>query len=373
MSISPPTLPKLSVLIVDDSRVVRKLVAEILLEAPEIETCVEAEDGRRVLEMCERVDFDVIVLDLTMPELDGLATLELLKMNGNYPPVVVFSACAERGAQATIRALLAGASDYVTKPVSDDLDAARAQMRRELLPRVVALGLDNAMGQTSVRARSSERRERLGASGAINPTGQLRTFDIITVGASTGGPNALVQFLSALPRPLSVPVVVVQHLPSTFTPAFVANLARHTGLNVHEAYAGAELDAADVWLAPGGRHLMIRSEKSGNELAFSDQPPENACRPAVDVLFRSVAACYGERAVGILLTGMGLDGLNGSQILARSGGTILAQDHASSVVWGMPGAVVDAGLASYIGNPTELAKWLRSCLNNKPHKIPQPS
>lgn len=373
MSTNDSKRPKLSVLVVDDSRVARRLVSEVLLEAPEVGKCVEAGDGRAALDLCARSHFDVIVLDLTMPELDGLQTLEMLKLNRAHPPVVVFSASAERGAHATIQALLAGASDYVTKPVTNDVEAARQQMRRELVPCVVSLGLDSTAASHGIRGRRSERRERSRNSGAVDRMGELRNFDIVAIGASTGGPNALVQFLAALPKPLSVPIVVVQHLPSSFTPAFVANLSQHTGLNVHEAYAGACLDAADVWLAPGGRHLLVRQEENAYELSLSDQAPENACRPAVDVLFRSIAACYGERAVGVMLTGMGLDGLNGSQILVRSGGTVLAQDHGSSVVWGMPGAVVDAGLAAFTGDPTELAAWLGPCINNKSQTIPQPS
>lgn len=346
------------VLIADDSPVVRKFVSDALLEDDRIAMCVEAKDGAEVLSIVDSHRPDVIVLDLAMPGMDGLETLVRLRGRGDMPPVVVFSASAERGAQVTIRALLGGASDYVTKPSARAGEDSKTHVLEELLPRVIAL----ASGAGTIR----KRREDRSSAAIVSPLQHSRPkIRLIAIGASTGGPEALVRYLDGLPRPLCVPVLIVQHLPSHFTRALVANLSQLTGLVVHEAYPGAELATPEIWLAPGDRHLVVRNR---DELDLDDGSPIGSHRPSVDLLFRSVAAQWGSRGLGVLLSGMGSDGLAGGRELVAAGGSLIGQSEDSSVVWGMPGAAAQAGLTRFLGSPEELATWTTAVLDSQSHR-----
>lgn len=335
---------RLRVMVVDDSVVIRRLVVDILGAEPDFEVVGVATDGREALERVASLRPDLITLDVEMPNLDGLGTLRALRAAGIRTPVIMFSTLTERGASATMDALLAGANDYVTKPANvGSVQAAMARVRDELVPKVRAL----ARPAVARPVRPAPAPVRTDLRSAI-PTVVGRKIDAITIGVSTGGPNALAELLPALPADLPVPVYVVQHMPPTFTRFLAERLDRHCSLTVREAVGGERPTAGEVWIAPGGQHLVVGSDRTGPVLRISDAPPENSCRPAADVLFRSVLSVYGASCLAVVMTGMGQDGLLGATAIRDAGGRVLAQDEATSVVWGMPGAVVHHGVAAAV-------------------------
>ena len=325
------------VLVVDDTVVVRKLVSDVLEADPEVTVAATAPNGRVALQKVPMVAPDVVVLDVEMPVMDGLETLRALRDERPDLPVIMFSSLTERGASTTLDALALGARDYVAKPTgAGGLEGARARVRDELVPRIKALGRRPAPGAAA-------------APPAPRPaSGPAARVDAVVVGVSTGGPNALAEVLPALRADLPVPVLVVQHMPPLFTKSLAERLDRASALAVREAADGDVPGPGTVWIAPGGRHLEAVREGGAVRLRTHEGPPENNCRPAVDVLFRSAAAVWGRHALGVVLTGMGHDGRVGAEHLARAGARVVAQDEASSVVWGMPGAVARAGLADAV-------------------------
>ena len=332
----------INVLVVDDSVVIRKLVTTVLEADPDITVVGTAASGRIALSKLLQVAPDVVTLDIEMPGINGIETLRELRKTHPRLPVVMFSTLTERGAAATLDALTAGASDYVCKPanigsVPEVLDTVRAQ----LLPKIK--GLCRASRPSRSAPSSAPRPAVLGLrSGAAAPTGRV---DVIAVGSSTGGPDALTSVLPALPADLPVPVVITQHMPPVFTRLFAQRLDAKCPLHVKEAEDGDAVVPGVVLVAPGDRHLELRQTGAGVRVRLSHAPPENFCRPAVDVMFRSAAAVYGEHVLGVVLTGMGSDGARGAEVLRRAGGEVVVQDQESSVVWGMPGAVIAAGHA----------------------------
>jgi len=331
-------MPAIRVLIVDDSVVVRKLLSEALSSAPEVQVAGAASSGAIALSRIPQVNPDVITLDIEMPGMNGIQTLtEIRKL---YPrlPVIMFSTLTERGAAITLEALALGASDYVTKPSnSASLASAMEEVRRELVAKIVSLASPNRSATLSSRPVFQARRKSMG-----------QPVDVLAIGTSTGGPNALAEVIPGLPRDFPVPVVVVQHMPPLFTRLLAERLNAKSPLSVREAEAGAKLEEGQVWIARGDYHLGMVREGNAVLLTLNQEPPENSCRPAVDVLFRSVAQVYGASALGVVMTGMGSDGTRGAQHIREAGGEILVQDEASSVVWGMPGSVVSAGAADKI-------------------------
>jgi two-component system chemotaxis response regulator CheB len=279
-----------------------------------------------------------------MPEMDGLATLEELRRRHPALPVVMFSTLTSRGAVATLNALTLGASDYVTKPANvGSITAAIENVRNELIPKIKALCRWKDEGNAPRPPRSSaEAAARSGAALRLLPA--VRP-EVIAIGVSTGGPNALTEIFRQLPADLAAPVVVVQHMPPVFTRYLAERLDAVSPLAVREAKAGDLLAPGGAWLAPGDFHLALARTAAGTIARLHQGPPENSCRPAVDVLFRSVAEVYGPAAVAVVLTGMGCDGRRGAEAIRAGGGRVVIQDEATSVVWGMPGSVAEAGLA----------------------------
>jgi len=330
-------MPPVRVLIVDDSVVVRKLLCEALASCPEVEVAGTASNGNIALAKIPQVSPDVITLDVEMPGLDGIQTLaEIRKL---YPklPVIMFSTLTERGAAITLEALSLGASDYVTKPSnSETLASAMEQVRRELTAKIVSLASRRTPAGSPAPVATTKR--KLGG----------QKIDILAIGVSTGGPNALAEVIPRLPEDFPVPVVVVQHMPPLFTRLLAERLNSRSPLSVQEAEAGRVLEPGQVWIARGDYHMAVGRRGTGVILNLNQDPPENSCRPAVDVLFRSVAQTYGANVLGVVMTGMGSDGARGAAHIREAGGEILVQDEASSVVWGMPGAVVSAGAADQI-------------------------
>ena len=337
-------------LAVDDSSLVRRLLTEALRNQPLLELVGTAATGRIALAKLGPLAPDVVVLDIEMPDLDGLATLAELRGTHPHLPVVMFSALTERGAAATLDALAAGATDYVTKPHGPGgADAAIHSIREELVPKLRALGAAAIAAPrrgTATAAGAAAARRRPVADGPI---------EAVVVGVSTGGPNALGQLVPRLPADLPVPVLVVQHLPSMFSRLLAERLDAGAQVTVAEGAAHAALAPGQIWIAPGGLHLGVRRDGTAVRLTTGDGPSVNGCRPSADVLFTDAAAVWGPRVLGVVMTGMGADGLRGCKAIHAAGGTIVAQDAATSVAWGMPGAVATAGLADRVLPLGELA------------------
>jgi two-component system, chemotaxis family, protein-glutamate methylesterase/glutaminase len=334
-------MPKIRVLVVDDAVVMRRLISTVLESDPELEIAGIAANGRLALARIPQVNPDVITLDVEMPEMDGLETIDEIRKLYPHLPIIMFSTMTRRGAVETVEALARGATDYVTKPanigsVSEGMD----RLQSELIPKIKAYA--RPLGP------SPPAQPRVPPALVASPSRSPFRCSVIAIGASTGGPNALHEVVPALPASLPVPVVIVQHMPPVFTELLAARLNESSKIRVHEASDGQRIEAGHAYIAPGGKHLALAAENGHVRAHLNELPPENSCRPAVDVLFRSVAQVYGGGSLGVILTGMGQDGLRGARWIRESGGRVIAQDQESSVVWGMPGAVAEAGLADEI-------------------------
>jgi two-component system chemotaxis response regulator CheB len=345
------------VLVVDDAVVVRRLVARIIEEHPAFAPPITAANGRLALAKLAVEIPDIVVLDIEMPELDGLATLREIRALHPRLPVVMFSTLTESGATATLQALALGATDYVTKPSNTgSFDTAMARVRDELLPKLLALtGRDEiavpggllAARPSRAAGRPLARAARPEIAGPRADRPPATPVEVVAIGSSTGGPNALATLLEGL-APLPVPVVVTQHIPPVFSRMLAQRLDKLSPMTVREAVAGDRLAPGTVHIAPGDQHLLVRRAADGVEIVLGDGPPENSCRPSVDVMLRSVADVFGSATLVVVLTGMGVDGLRGSDTLHGLGARVVVQDQATSVVWGMPGAIAGASLADAV-------------------------
>jgi two-component system chemotaxis response regulator CheB len=345
-----PPSPTIKVLVVDDSVVVRRLVTTALSSDPEIEVVGTASSGRLALDKIGQLNPDLVTLDIEMPDMDGLETLKELRRRHPKLPVVMFSSLTERGAAITLDALTFGANDYVCKPAKvSSPDEAMANVRDQLIPKIKALTIGRSGPAAVARPVAASpvlvRRRVAMPSTSIEPIGPV---EVIAIGASTGGPDALASILSKLPADFPVPIVIVQHMPPLFTRLFAQRLNSGCQITVREARDGDLVEPGTVLIAPGDFHLSLRRDGLAVRAVTHQEGPENWVRPAVDVLFRSVAEVYGERALGVVLTGMGQDGIRGVERMVGAGAQIVVQDEATSVVWGMPGVVADAGLAHRI-------------------------
>lgn len=358
---------KIRVLVVDDSAVMRRAITTTLAKDARLEIAGTANNGRAALEALPLVRPDVVTLDIEMPEMDGLAALRELRKTHPRLPVIMFSSLTQRGAQATILALTAGASDYVGKPADlANLGEAFRCLETELVPKVKMFG-EQVLAQRE--AAASQQAAPTPAESVISRPGRIRrgTIEAVCLGVSTGGPMALVQLFAAWAEPLTVPLLIVQHMPPTFTALLAQRLTSAGVMDVQEAQDGDLVEPGRAYLAPGGRHMEVVRAEAVARLRITNHAPENSCRPSADVLFRSAAGIYGGGLLGVVLTGMGSDSLKGCQAIRARGGNILAQDEATSVVWGMPGAVVRAGLADTVlpldEIPAEIVRVTRPKLN----------
>jgi len=343
-------MPKIRVLVVDDAVVMRRVITNVLSTDPAIEVVGVAANGKIALQKIPQVTPDVITLDVEMPEMDGIQTLrEIRKL---YPklPVIMFSTLVQRGAEVTIEALSIGANDYVTKPAN--VGSVTESMKRlgdDLIPKIKAhckhLVPIETLSALSLRPLSPP----------LSPRPKLTTPlshdapNIVCIGTSTGGPNALAEVFSGIRTRLPVPIVIVQHMPPIFTRMLAERLNNNSHATVfHEGEEGQRLEPGHAYIAPGGRHMEIRRLGQSPAIHLHDGPPENSCRPAVDVLFRSVVSVFSNRILAVIMTGMGQDGYRGCQLIHERHGQIITQDEASSVVWGMPGYVAHAGIAEAV-------------------------
>ncbi len=341
-------MPKIRVLVVDDSVVIRRMVSDVLAGEPDIEVAGAAADGRIALQKIEQVNPDIITLDVEMPVMDGLETLKQLRKLHRRLPVIMFSTLTERGASATMDALALGASDYVTKPANvGSAAAALEKIRAELIPKIRAHVPRATPQPTHPFTLTAAQMAQLPFSMAA-PRVTGSRVEVVAIGTSTGGPNALGDLVPLLPPNFPVPVVIVQHMPPIFTKFLADRLSAKSQIPVLEAANHQELLPGHAYIAPGDFHMMVERGKEGVSLRTQQEQPENSCRPAVDVLFRSVADVYRGDALAVIMTGMGQDGLRGCGRIREAGGQILAQDEATSVVWGMPGYVANAGLADVV-------------------------
>jgi two-component system chemotaxis response regulator CheB len=325
------------ILIVDDSVVIRKLLSDTLSEDDALEVVGTASDGRIALAKISQLKPDLITLDVEMPVMNGLETLALLRKSHPTLPVIMFSTLTERGAAATLDALSLGASDYAAKPSNTGSPAAAAdRIRNELIPKIKALcGAFVAQKLVAIPACRPAPKPRVRSNPRI---------EIVAIGTSTGGPNALAELLPRIPSDFPVPIVVVQHMPPIFTRLLADRLASQSAIPVKEGSAAAILSPGHAWIAPGNFHMTVMRAGPNWCLELNQSPPENSCRPAVDVLFRSVAVAFGGNVLAVVMTGMGSDGVLGAQAIRDAGGNVIIQDEASSVVWGMPGLVHASGL-----------------------------
>lgn len=339
-------MPKIRVLVVDDAVVMRKMITEVLAADPQIEVVGTAANGRIALQKIPQVNPDLLTMDVEMPEMDGIATLRELRKTYPKLPVIMFSTLTAKGASTTLDALALGATDYVTKPANvGSVSEGIHRLGSELVPKVKAhcrhLRVDGPPGEhTAFLSRIRPV--------TLPPRAAQKSIEVVAIGTSTGGPNALAEVFRQFPGDLPVPIVIVQHMPPMFTALLAERLAAGSAVKFAEAHEGQVLEAGHAYIAPGGKHMEVRREGLRVVARLTEAPPENSCRPAVDVLFRTVVGVYGGGTLGVVLTGMGQDGLRGCQWIREANGQVVAQDEKTSVVWGMPGCVVQAGLADAV-------------------------
>ncbi|MEQ8435297.1 MAG: chemotaxis response regulator protein-glutamate methylesterase [Oceanicaulis sp.] len=337
------------VLIIDDSAVVRGLVARWIEQDPRLEVAATCADGEQGVRKAGELQPDLVVLDIEMPRMDGLTALPLILKAAPRARIVMASTLTRKGAEVTMRALSLGAADYAPKPEAGKVAGADAY-RDSLIAKLVALSPRYRSQPSTFTAPASQPAPppRLAPVYPSTPRTLVSTRPgLIAIGSSTGGPQALREVMSALPKDTSAPIVIAQHMPKLFTAILAEHLTK-CGLPASEARHGETLRAGHVYIAPGDFHFTVQSDRTGLRAQLDQNPQVNFCRPAVDPLFESCAAAAGRALLAVVLTGMGHDGRDGSRAVRAAGGQVIAQDQASSVVWGMPGAVAEAGLADQI-------------------------
>jgi two-component system, chemotaxis family, protein-glutamate methylesterase/glutaminase len=339
--------PPIRVLVIDDSVVARAALSRMIGETPEFELVAALDGAQRAIDWLQDAKVDIILLDIQMPGLDGLAALPRLIEVSDRARILMVSTLAAEGAKATVRALSLGAADTLAKPQIGGLGQTFAA---QLIDKMRRLG----------RAERQASTPRDGEVCALRPA-KIRPVACLAIGASTGGLHALASFLGALPQSFRAPILVTQHLPPAFMEFFAEQLSVLSGRPAEVAVAGTKFEPGHVYVAPGHAHLGCVRVDGDVRAALLDHDVESRCCPSVDPMFASVAEVFGGAALGVMLTGMGRDGAIGADAICNAGGTVIAQDAASSAVWGMPGTVARAGLASLVAPPAELAAYVRRC------------
>lgn len=375
---------KIRVMVVDDSVVVRGLVSKWVSEDPGLEAVGKCSNGAKAVESVQALNPDVIVLDIEMPVMDGLEALpQILKLQPGVK-VIMASTLTQRNAEISLKALSLGASDYVPKPVSNSGVTTSSAFKIDLINKIKALGGTALKQKTRMRAPAGTPPASIAKPAISKPTAvrtpvessegkdyTLRSYSttkpkILIVGSSTGGPPALISVLEELgPALKNIPVMVTQHMPATFTKIFAEHLGRASGLPSAEGVDGEQIQAGQIYVAPGGRHMILERKGAFPVVKLTDGPEVNFCKPAVDPLFDSVAKCYGPATLAMVLTGMGSDGANGGLTVAKAGGTVIAQDEDTSVVWGMPGATAKIGACSDILPLKKIAPKLKQLITGQ--------
>lgn len=360
---------KIRVLIVDDSVVIRRLIANAVEADPQLELAGVAMDGKMALEKMRLLKPDVITMDIEMPRMNGIDAVRGIRKENSQARIIMFSSLTERGAAITLEALSVGADESVLKIAGEgSLEASQKRLREELLPRVKQFfhfPPDAGVAATAAPVLKVPA-TRWAASGGTAP-------QVIGIGISTGGPKALEALLPAIPKGYPLPILIVQHMPPLFTRMLAERLNTLCPLEVSEAAAGDAIEPGKILIAPGNFHMRVTGGAARPRVALDQAPPLNSCRPAVDALFLSLAETYGGAVAAAILTGMGNDGMVGAAALKKKGAYIIAQDEATSVVWGMPGAVVTAGLADAVLPLSEMGGALGQVLRWRGGTAPQPT
>src|SRR6202167_236313 len=354
------------VMVVDDAIVVRSLLTRWVDAEPDMQIVASLRTGREAVARIEQSDADVVVLDIDMPELDGISALPILLQKRRDLVVIMVSTLTRRSAEISFRALALGAADYIPKPETAHEATTSISFRRELIEKIRTLGRGRLSPRFYARAPTPARATPPPGKGLAIPLTrkiaheaeiaalQLRSFSAATprallIGSSTGGPQALATLIEKLPAAIDhAPLLITQHMPPTFTTVLAEHLSRIGGRGAHEAEHGEPVLAGGIYVAPGGRHMRVARGADGIKIALGDDAPINFCKPAVDALFTSAAAVWGAASLAVVLSGMGADGTRGAADIVASGGSVMAQDEASSVVWGMPRSVAQAGLCSAV-------------------------
>lgn len=347
---------EIRVLIVDDSAVVRGLLARVIESDPQIKLAGTAMHGQAALSQLQKTPADVVVLDVEMPVMDGLTALVEIQKHHPGVKVIMASGLTYDGAETTVKALALGAAGCIGKPTGTSMSDSINQVAKELIPLVKALGTKRSSLPASIQTRMTSSPPVSPRRGSVPP-------NLLIIGTSTGGPQALRVVLTGLPKDFPLPILIVQHMPPLFTPMLAKHLAQDTGRPCAEGSQHAIIEPGHTYVAPGDYHMEVTKRGDRMCLKLNQNAPEHYCRPSVNPLFRTAAEWYGSGVLAVMLTGMGEDGVEASRDVVNRGGTLIAQDEASSVVWGMPGAVVRAGLAHEVLPLTAVAPAiLRRCL-----------
>jgi len=366
------TKRKLKVLVVDDTIVYRKTVSDIMQELPEVELVGVAHNGKIAMSKIATLKPDLITLDIEMPEMNGLEVLAELQKQHLGVGAIMLSTLTADGSEMTMKALELGAFDFILKPQAKSLAEGKTEIKRLLYPMIQAFARStvalNLLGNKKIISRQYTRLRKAEAKldSAISPVLKVGTktpslrkgkSEIVTIGISTGGPNALTQMLPQLPGDLGVPIVIVQHMPPIFTKSLAQSLDRKCALTIKEAEDGEVLSNNVVYIAPGGKQMKLIASNDGKNrlIKITNDPPENSCKPSADYLFRSVGDYYVGRSTAVIMTGMGYDGTKGLEILRNKGSFIIAQNEETCVVYGMPKAPIEKGLADVIAPLTKIA------------------
>ena len=359
-SMSPSGSSRARVMVVDDSAVVRGLVSRWVTESGQFDVVGTASNGRVAIDLLDRAQPDIVLLDLDMPELDGISTLPHLLRKRPHMSVIVVSTLTQRNADISLKCFSLGAVDCLPKPESSREVTTSAGFRGELIAKLQGLAASRHR-KSAVQAAAPRPEPTLRRAPAARPRSVAPRC--LLIGASTGGPRAVTQVVAALgPALQRVPVLIVQHMPPIFTAVFAEQLRTQSGVMAREPKDGERLLLGQIYVAPGGRHMGLARGEALPTIRLDDGPQVNFCRPAVDVLFHDAAAVFGASALAVVLTGMGSDGTHGAQSLVAAGATVLVQDEASSTVWGMPGSIAKAGLAHEILPLERIAPALKTAL-----------
>ncbi|MBI1301128.1 MAG: chemotaxis-specific protein-glutamate methyltransferase CheB [Alphaproteobacteria bacterium] len=346
---------KISVAIIDDSTVIRRILQRILETDPNIEIVATGDTGVRAIEIARQHKPHAMLLDVEMPEKDGLTALPEILQNSEQTKIIMCSSLTAKGADTTMKAMANGAVECLVKPGSHEDTGPDSLFAKNLKNLIKSLTRHNITSQQpSIHSATKVLPQAPTGSAAPAEQYKLNTNppfigkpDIIAIGSSTGGPQALFNVIKAIGSP-SVPIVITQHMPATFTKILASHITQHTGVETHEGEEGMIVERGKAYVAPGGKHMMFSKEGLHLKIKLNDGPPENFCKPSVDPMIRSLMSIYNKKILCVILTGMGSDGLPSSKELAEIGGRIIAQDKATSVVWGMPGAVATAGICHEI-------------------------
>jgi len=360
------------VMVVDDSIVIRGLLTKILEKGGDIAVVASVANGELALKAIGRHDVEIIVLDIEMPVMDGMTALPLLLKQDPKLQIIMASTLTLKNAEVSLRALSSGAADYIPKPTATSEMGGTQNFGRDLIEKVRGLGArrrgDKTPLQTAAKKGPVPEQQKKGGLYGDGPIvlrkPSLYMPEVVAIGSSTGGPQALFTLLEKLGK-IRLPILITQHMPPTFTTILAEHISRVSGAPCAEAVDGERVEGEKIYLAPGGFHMVVEKEGQEKRIRLLQTPPENFCRPAVDPMLRSLAKAYGGHVLAVILTGMGQDGLKGGEEVIAAGGGMIAQDEASSVVWGMPGAVATAGLCSAVRPLAEIPACIHDRISGK--------